>query len=169
MTTEDQSTDKTGKDAVGQKGFRGLRIALACSLVLNLLLIGLIAGAAARGPAGRHGWGGADAGFGPLTASLSREDRRALRERYEMLRPDYRKERLAMREDFLALAQVLQAPDWNRAAAEAILARNGERTTARLREGQAVFLDYLDSLQPAARHALAARVAEVLAGKGGKP
>lgn len=169
MTTENRSTDETGTDQVGQRGRRGLRIALVGSVVLNLLLIGLIAGAVARGPAGRHGFVGADAGFGPLTASLSREDRRALRERYEDLRPDFRKERLAMREDFLALAQVLKAPDWDRAAAEAILARNGERTTARLREGQAVFLDYLDSMSPSARQALAVRVAEVLDGKGGKP
>lgn len=169
MTTDKQSPDGSEQKPAGQSVGRGLRVALALSLVLNLLLIGLIAGAVARGPAGRHGMIGGDVGFGPLTAGLSHEDRRALRERYEVLRPDFRAERAAMRGDFLALAEVLSAPEWDRTAAEAILARNGARTAERLREGQAVFLDYLDTLSPATRQALSARLAEALAGRGGKP
>lgn len=169
MTTERPTEGGSDQRPVGQSGGRGLRVAFALSLVLNLLLIGLIAGAVARGPAGRHGMIRGDAGFGPLTAGLSREDRRALRERYEALRPDFRAERAVMRDDFLALVEVLNAPEWDRAAAEAILARNGTRTAERLREGQAVFLDYLDTLSPAMRRALAARLADALAGRGGKP
>lgn len=169
MTTERPTSDGADKKHTGQSGGRGLTVAFALSLALNLLLVGLIAGAMARGPAGRHGMIGGDVGFGPLTAGLSREDRRALRERYEVLRPDFRAERAAMRGDFLALAEVLSAPEWDRTAAEAILARNGTRTAERLREGQAVFLDYLDTLSPAMRQALAARLEEALAGRGGKP
>lgn len=169
MTTNTQSPDGKEQRPARPLGGRGSGVALALSLAVNLLLIGLIAGAMARGPAGRHGMIGGDAGFGPLTAGLSHADRRALRERYEALRPDFRAERAAMHEDFLALAQVLNAPEWDRAAAEAILARNGARTADRLREGQAVFLDYLDTLSPATRQALAARLAAALAGRGGKP
>ncbi len=110
MTTDKQSPDGNERKPAGQSGGRGVTVALALSLVLNLLLIGLIAGAVARGQAGRHGMIGGDAGFGPLTAGLSHEDRRALRERYEALRPDFRAERSAMRDDFLALAEVLKAP-----------------------------------------------------------
>lgn len=152
--------------AADGRGGRRMRLALLLSLALNLLLVGLIAGAVARGAGGRHGPGGPDAGFGPLTESLSFADRRALRERYEALRPDFRAERQATRVDFVALAEVLNAPAWDRAEAEAILLRQGERTAARLQEGRRIFLDYLDTLTPEARQALAAKILESMAEKG---
>ena len=165
MTGQNMPTD-TDDTAQAKPTTRGLRIAFMASVALNLLLMGLIAGAIARGPGMRHSMMGPDAGFGPLTDSLSREDRRALRERYEALRPDYRAERGKMRDDFLALAQLLSAPVWDQDAAEAILARQGGRATARLQEGRRVFLDFLSDLSPPARLALGTHIRDAMSKRG---
>ena len=64
------------------KSGRGLRIALAISVALNLAIAGLVAGAVLRNhaPGGREDVA-RELGFGPFTEALSREDRRALRQR----------------------------------------------------------------------------------------
>lgn len=56
---------------------RGLRIALLVSLALNLLFIGLIAGAAMRGPDARPSRA-MDLSLGPLTRALAPQDRKAI-------------------------------------------------------------------------------------------
>jgi len=96
----------------------------------------------------------ADAVFGARTA----EDRRALRESFLAAAPGFRAERDSMRADFGELAQGLRADPWDRAAAEAILVRQGERGRTRLEQGRALFLDYVASLGPEARRALADRI-----------
>jgi uncharacterized membrane protein len=167
MTEETLPPDGADKGKVPPGADRNwLKLAFILSLALNLLLVGLIAGAVARGVGGRHGMAGPDAGFGPLTESLSREDRRALRERFDMMRPDFRVERQVIRADFVALAEVLRAPAWDRAAAESILSRQGARASARLEEGRKVFLDYLGTLTSEARQSLAARILAAMEGKG---
>lgn len=154
---------ETGQDGEGAAGRgntgRWLRLALVLSLALNLLVVGLVAGVAARGgPMGRHG-GMGDVGFGPLTGSLSREDRRALRERFEASAPDWHDERAAVRDDYLALATLLQAEPWDGAAAAAIIARQEDRGKARFRQGGAILVDYFGTLSPEARHEIGQRMA----------
>ncbi len=168
MTQETTPPAGSGQGAVPPgTGSHRLRLAFILSVALNLLLVGLIAGAVARGAGGRHAMMGPDARFGPLTDSLSGADRRALRERFEVMRPNFRDERRATYADFVALAEVLKAPEWDRAAAESILSRQGVRTSARLQEGRKVFLDYLDTLTGEARQSLAGRILAALDGKGG--
>ncbi len=141
-----------------QTGGRGLRIALVVSLALNLLVLGLAAGAAWRGQAMRgHVIAGRD-GFGLLVTSLLREDRRALRDRFETAVGGRVGDRRAMRADVAELAGILRAESWDAAAAAAVLARQGARGADRLAQGQQIMLDYLAGLTPEARRALADRI-----------
>ncbi len=145
---------------------RGVKVALILSLALNLAIGGLVVGAALGGHRVRPGMMmGPDVGFGPLTGGLTREDRRALRQRFEMAAPDFHGERSANAADFRALAGLLRADPFDPAAAEAILARQGERMRERLGQGRKVFLDYIASLTPAARVALADRIERQLKGR----
>ena len=138
---------------------RAVRIALFVSLAVNLIVVGIVLGARVGGHPMRPGMR-QDAVFGPLTDGFSREDRRALRERFEAASPGFRAERGAIDEDFRALAGLLQAETWDRAAAEAILARQGTRMEGRMATGRAILLDHLDGLTPGARRALGARIAD---------
>jgi uncharacterized membrane protein len=126
------------------------------------LFVGLIVGAAAGGhPMRRHGMG-PDVGFGPMTGALTHEDRRALRAAFEAEAPDFREAREEIRDDFRALADVLKAPDWDQAAAEAILARQATRGAERMELGRRVFLAYLTGLSAEERGALAERIGRAL-------
>ncbi|WP_284162503.1 periplasmic heavy metal sensor [Frigidibacter sp. SD6-1] len=137
-----------------------LRVALYLSLAINLLFVGLVVGRMAGGhPIGRGGMMGPDVGFGPITESLSHADRRELFRRFRDVAPDFRAMRGAVREDFAALATVLQAETWEPAAAALILDRQAERSRDRMAQGRQVFLDYLGSLSAEARRDLGARIA----------
>lgn len=141
---------------------RGMRVALILSLAVNLLFVGLLSGAMLGGHwRGRHGMA-TDVGFGPLTAALSREDRRALRQGYFKAAPDYRAERDASAADFSALVTALRADPWDRATAEAVLKRQGERGQKRLGQGREILLEHLDGLSAKDRRDFADRIDAVL-------
>ena len=139
------------------------RVALILSLAVNLLLVGLIGGAmlGGRGPMG-PGRAAVDVGFGPLSAALTPDDRRALRDRFIEKLPEFRAEREASRAEFEAFAAVMRAEPWDRAAAEAILQRQGERGLARLDAGRTLMLDYIAGLTSEARRAFADRIEDAL-------
>jgi Spy/CpxP family protein refolding chaperone len=136
---------------------RVVRIVLFVSLAINLIVVGIVLGAKAGGHPMRHGMR-QDAVFGPLTDGFSREERRVLRERFETASPGFRAERREVAADFRALAALLRAEVWDRAAAEAILVRQGDRMEGRMATGRAVLLEHLDELTPEARQALGAQI-----------
>ncbi|MCX8508338.1 MAG: periplasmic heavy metal sensor, partial [Rhodobacteraceae bacterium] len=129
--------------------------ALILSLAVNLLVIGLAAGAFLRGHGmrDRAGMMGRD-GLGLLAQSLPRADRRALREKFEAAAGP-QAGRGAIRADMGELARLLRAESWDKGAAAAVLARQGARGAERLAKGQQIMLDYLAGLTPVQRKALA--------------
>lgn len=144
------------------KGYgRVIRIALVLSLALNVIVMGVVLGAVFGGHPMRPGLR-SDVGFGPLTAGLSRADRKALRARFEAAAPDFRAGRRASEQDFRAFAALLQADDWDRAAAEGLLAQQGARMAERLAVGRSILLDYVADMSPEDRRALGARIARAL-------
>lgn len=148
---------KSGGTAPVRSG-RGMRIALILSLAVNLLFMGLLSGAMLGGHwRGRHGMA-MDVGFGPLTAALSRDDRRALRQGYFQAAPDHRAERDAAVADFSALVTALRAEPWDRATFEAVLMRQGERGQKRLGQGRAILLAHIDGLSEQDRRGFADRI-----------
>lgn len=152
-----------GKKAEG----RGMRILLILSLALNLLVLGLVVGAMWRGHGMRgHGVAGRD-GFGLLAMSLPREDRRALRDRFDVATGNRGGDRSAMRADFVELADLLRAESWDADGAALVLARQGARGAERMAAGQKIMLDYMAGLTPEARRALADRIEQGVKGAAG--
>lgn len=142
------------------------RLALILSLGLNLAMLGFLVGAlvAGRPPTG-HGHD-RDVSLGPLSGALTPADRRALRSRFLEASPEFRAERREMQADFRTLADGLRAETWDRAGAEAILARQAERGMRRLRLGQQLFLDHVSTLEMESRRELADRIEGVLRAPG---
>lgn len=141
---------------------RWMRVALILSLTLNLLVLGVIGGAALRFWRNPPRPPIAEVGFGPYTEALDPADRRALRDAFVSKMPGLRDLRRESREDVRELVAVLRADPWDPAAARAVLAGRADRTRERLELGQALFLDRLDTMSPADRQALAARLEEML-------
>ena len=149
--------------AAGRSLGKGVRMALILSLALNLLFVGLTVGAMVA----RHRQGpmlARDVGFGPLTAALTREDRRALRESFLAAVPDRKADRAATNADFAALVQALKADPWDRAAAVAALQRQGGRSQARLEQGRDILLAHIAQMTATERQDFAARIEAALSG-----
>jgi uncharacterized membrane protein len=156
-----------GKPSVPRTG-RGVKIALALSLALNLLVLGLVGGALLSfGPPG----GGDDPrlrtlGLGPFALALEREDRDAMRGRLdgEALRADRRVIGASLAE----LRGALLADPFDRAAAEAALARARGATEALQGRGHAALLDQIGTMSASERAALAERLERALRRMGGR-
>jgi uncharacterized membrane protein len=145
---------------------RWRRWLLVVSLALNLLVLGLVAGAVLRGgPPG----GGArvDLTPGPLLRAFEAEDRAAIRAGVQARRPLDRRARIEMRRDMRAMRDALRAETFEPARIRALM----DRQFARLRtiQGRAAdqVLDQLATMSPAERRALADRFeAEMRGGVG---
>lgn len=140
---------------------RGLKIALALSLALNLAVVGLVGGAVlgARGGAGEDGRGGAPAlrtlGLGPFAAALGRDDRAALRARIEADGAPLREERRAIGDALRTVQAALLAEPFDRAAAEAAFAQSRARVVGLQQVGHGALLDQIETMTVDERAALA--------------
>lgn len=141
---------------------RWMRIALALSLTLNLLVLGIIGGAALRflryGPPPAV----ADVGLGPYTGALAPEDRKALRESFLRQSPGLRDSRREARDDLRQMIGLLRAEPWDPAEALSVMSRRTDRTIERIALGQSLFLERLDQMTADQRRALADRIESML-------
>jgi uncharacterized membrane protein len=138
------------------KSGRKLRIALAVSVALNLLIVGLVAGAMLRGgPPDRMV---RDLDFGPFTEALTSEDRDALRRDFIRQAPDLRDMRRQMRDDFRSVLAALRADPFDVEALRDVVANQGDRMAARLALGQDLILARIAAMTPAERAAFADRL-----------
>lgn len=154
-------------EPVAPKSGRGLRIALAVSLALNLGVAGLLAGAWLR--SGPHG-GPRDLGFGPFAAALTAEDRAALRRAFLDRAPEFRDARAAMRADMAGILAALRADPFDAAGLKAALDQTGTRMAGRLALGQSLVFDRVAAMSPADRMAFADRLENALNhGPGRRP
>ena len=137
---------------------KGLRIALAVSVALNLAVLGMAAGAMLHG----GGMGGRDGvrelGFGPFTEALDREQRNDLRRAFFAAAPDFRNARKQMRADTQALLTALRADPFDPAALSAIMETQRQRVAAQLELGQGLMRDLLVAMTPEARLSFADRL-----------
>lgn len=148
---------------------KGLRIALAVSVALNLAVAGMAAGAFFHGGGpGGHGGDVRELGFGPFTDALSRADRDSLRASFLAKMPDIRAARQAMRTDQQNLLAALRAEPFDQTQLESALAAQSARTAAQLAMGQGLMKDLLIGMTSAQRRDFAARLEERLSrGHGG--
>ena len=157
----------TQQTAAGRTG-RGLKIALGLSLALNLLIVGLVVGAVlsigpGRGPDGDPRL--RSLGLGPFAIALSREDRQAVTDRID--RDALRADRREMGQALADLRMALLSEPFDRAAAEAALARSRDAAGAAQGQGHRALLDHIETLSAADRAELVERLGRALRRMGG--
>lgn len=140
------------------KSGKGLRIALALSLALNLAVLGLVAGAMLRDGPGMRTAMVRDLGFGPYTEALSPEDRKSLRRALFDRAPEIRETRRLMRDDTEALLALLRADPFDPAALSARMDTQHDRLSNQLRLGQDLLQEFILAMPGDARAAFADRL-----------
>ncbi|MEX0308923.1 MAG: periplasmic heavy metal sensor [Tateyamaria sp.] len=135
-----------------------VKIVLAASLAINLLIVGLVAGLVLRG--GPLGGKGPAIGYAmPYVLALPQPDRRKV---FDTVRNDPelpgRRERRAAYDDMVTL---LRADTFDRAAVEVILARQQTDVSRVQTVAQAAWLDVLEAMPLDERQVYATRVEEV--------
>ena len=146
-----------------RKTGRGVKIALAVSLALNLLVVGLVGGAVL----GRRDDPGAapairTLGLGPFTLALSGEGRDDVRRRIEAGLPEISRDRMQIGGSLRAVQRALLADPFDRDAAAAALARSREAAAALQAYGHGALLDTLDAMSPAERAEVAERLGRAM-------
>lgn len=140
---------------------RGLQLALAVSVGLNLAVAGLVAGAWLKD--GPHVSRGANAlGFGAFSAAFDPSDRRALRKALRDKGADMGAGRTAGKAEFASLVAALRREPFNQAAVELALAAIADRNQARLELGRSLIESHLLAMSPADRLAFADRLEAAL-------
>ncbi len=144
---------------------RGVKIALALSVALNLGVAGLAVGAwLGDGP---HRGMPRDMSFGPFTEALDEDDRRAIRKALLERLGEFREQRAAARAEFETLLATLRVdpfdPEALKAALEALEARNAQR----LDLGRSLIETRLIEMSPRERADFADRLEKGLR-RGGK-
>lgn len=136
---------------------RILRILLVLSVTLNLIVIGIIAGAALRDPPRPH----PDRGpaFGMFDRALTEDDRKALREAFRRDAPDFGDEWQKMQADLGDLLTVLRTEPYDTARVEEIFARQLERGQQMAGLGQRLMVERLAGMTAAERGDFADRLA----------
>ncbi|MFP5479962.1 MAG: periplasmic heavy metal sensor [Alphaproteobacteria bacterium] len=146
-------TEPTAKTPSG----RGLKIALAVSLALNLAVAGLVAGAWLSDHGPRRDMP-RDLSFGPFTEALSPQDRRALRREFLSRAPEFRAARQEARAEFDRLLAALRAEPFDPAALTSALAAIQTRNSDRLELGRSLIETRLLTMEEADRRAFADRL-----------
>jgi uncharacterized membrane protein len=137
-----------------------IRWLLIASLTLNLLVAGVVAGAALRHAGGDRMPVTADRsiGFGPWSGGLDRDDLRALRRGFDASGHDLRAARAEDRADRATLIAALRADPFNPAALDAVAERMRARTLDRLDLGHRLIRNHIVAMTPEARRAFADRL-----------
>lgn len=138
------------------------RVILIASLVLNLVLLGAIAGAGISHRAAPERRMAAEGGLGLLYDALPGEDQRAMRRAVVAGMREHGPTRGAMVADTRALLAALRSDPFDRTAAEAALDRQRMRAAGFLETGSARMLDHIAAMSPAARQAYADRLEETI-------
>lgn len=135
---------------------RGVKIALALSVALNLAVAGLAVGAwLGDGP--RRGMPH-DMSFGPFSAALDDADRRALRRALLDRLGEFRQQRKAAEAEFATLVASLRAEPFDPAAMQAALTAIESRNAERLHLGRSMIETRLIEMSPEERQAFADRL-----------
>ncbi|KPN62183.1 Heavy-metal resistance [Aliiroseovarius crassostreae] len=117
-----------------RKRRKWVRALFVASLTLNLLVIGLVAGAKISDRGG-HGFDPRgperglirDLGLGPIASSLSREDRRAIGRALREQQGSFREKRTALKRDFDRMLELLRADPYDRDQLESIMTAQRNR------------------------------------------
>lgn len=144
------------------------RYLLIGSLALNLIILGMVGGAAMRNSRGDGGGPVRDLSFGPFTAALLPEDRDALRRSFLAGDGTLLKMRRTARAEFAELFAALRADPYVPEVTAEVMARQADRLTDGIRLGQKLLLERIGQMSPLERLSFADRLeASVRRGPGG--
>ena len=144
---------------------RGVKIALALSVALNLAVAGLALGAWLGG--GGHRDMPRDMSFGPFSEALDSSDRRAIRRALLDRLGEFRTSRTEARAEFETLLQTLRADPFDAQAMKAALAAIETRNAERLELGRSLIETRLIEMSAKDRRAFADRLEKGLR-RGGR-
>jgi hypothetical protein len=152
-----------GNGTMAAKTPRGVKIALAVSVALNLGVAGLVGGLALNGGPGGHGDRMVrDMGFGPFDAVFSPLDRGVLRKAIAGKMGDFRSMRRQVQGDLTTILTALRAEPYDQAAVAASFDALTQHMTDRVTLGSTVVRDYVTALPPEARLGFADRLEQVI-------
>lgn len=156
-TPPPKATQMNGR---GLKG-RGMQVALALSVTLNLIVAGLVGGAMLRGP---HGPEGKDRefSFGPFSEAMEPAERKALRKDILQRAPGLRQMRQNMRSDMDKVLAALRAEPFDPVALTTVMEAQQTRLTGQISVGSHALRDFLLTMDTAHRHAFADRLEDRL-------
>ena len=137
-----------------------VKILLTCSLAANLAIVAMVAGFLIRDPGPLRGGGPGLSYALPYIVSLDRADRRAVLSAVRD-NPDL-PDRRARRAHFDEMMRALRTDPLDRAAVEAVLARQADAVTRVQDVARAEWLERVAAMPAQERAAYAARVEEVL-------
>ena len=143
----------------------GLRVLLAASLSLNLLIIGAAAGIAITGGSqGRenHTRAPGDMAVGPLTHALSREDRHTIKQSLRRSATADGWNKRAHFEAMQSMANLIAATPYDALAFETELARTLEGVQSRMGDASAALVEHVSAMSDEDRAAYALRVQGIL-------
>ena len=149
---------------------RGVKIVLAMSLAINLLIAGAVGGAFLGGRPEGGMRDRAEAarilGLGPLATALDRRDRAAVISAAGADRAAMRAERQRLVEAARDFAEAVRADPFDRAEAEAALERQRAIVSGLQDRGYGALLDYLEPMPAEDRAAFADSLQHMLARQG---
>jgi uncharacterized membrane protein len=165
MSVSQTTTPTPPPVSSGPSTSRGVKIALALSVALNLAVAGLAVGAwLGDGP--RKGMP-RDMSFGPFSEALDDSDRRAIRRVLLSRVGEFRAQREAARAEFETLLVTLRADPFDPAAMKTALATIETRNAERLELGRSLIETRLIEMSAEERQAFADRLERGLR-RGGK-
>ena len=141
-----------------------VRVVLVLSLGLNLLVVGLVAGAVLIGGGPREV--AREAGVNPFIAALPSDQRRAVFGDIRREAGSGRRSHSELRSRFEALLTEIRAEEFDAAAVEALLEEQRSAGTARQEAGERLLIARLSQMTQAERVAYADRLEETLKRRG---
>lgn len=144
------------------KKIKWLRILFIASLALNILVIGILAGAALK-PGGFAGGRGPELGDGLFSRALSEDDRREMRERLRPVGQQARTARGEAGKTLVELTQVLRSEPFDPSAAAALFDRMRTQGRDLRARGHDALLLQISGMTPAERAQFADRLEQELA------
>lgn len=147
---------------------KAIKIGLAASLAINLLIVGAVGGAYLSGGSrddrviGQgHTEGGAGA-FGVFSKAMSPDDRRAVRQALRARQDEFRAGRRAARQEVATVIRSLQEKPFDAASLTSAFEAQKKRASDRVSLGQKVLIERIIAMTDAERQAYAGRLEEVV-------
>ncbi len=142
---------------------KGVKIALAISVALNLAVAGMAVGAWMKEGPGRGM--PRDLSFGPFSEAFTAEDRRVMRKALIDRAPGFRAGREAAQAEFGALVSALRARPFDPTAMQTALAAIEARNAGRLELGRSLIEARISEMSETDRLAFADRLEKGLRGR----